>query len=57
MTYGIKVFKNGKTHGYLIFDSGKHIVLNPRELTEIKNTIRYWKEWTKNKAKVTSVSK
>jgi hypothetical protein len=32
MTYGTRVFKNGKRVGYLLFDSGKRVFLNSREL-------------------------
>ena len=57
MTYGTKVFKNGKTHGYLVFDSGKRVVLNPKERADFENKIRYWEECAREKEKSASVSK
>jgi hypothetical protein len=44
MTYGIKVFKNGKKRGYLTFSTGKRIVLNDKEVAEFEAKIDYWQE-------------
>jgi len=42
MTYGVKVFKNGKRRGYLTFSTGKQIVLNSKETADFEDKIRYW---------------
>jgi hypothetical protein len=42
MTFGIKQFKNGKERGYIIFDSGKRITLNEKELNDFRQKIRFW---------------
>ena len=42
MTYGTKIFKNGKRHGRLIFSTGKEIILNDEENNEFEEKVRYW---------------
>lgn len=51
MTFGTKEFKNGKTVGYLIFDSGKKVYLNQKELIEFFDVTEYWKECWKEQQK------
>lgn len=63
MTFGTKEFKNGKTVGYLIFDSGKKVYLNTEELLEFFDKANYWKECdrikevSKHKAKLLELAK
>jgi len=40
MTYGSRGFKNGKSVGYLIFDTGKKIFLNAKEKQEFDHKLR-----------------
>jgi hypothetical protein len=42
MTYGTRVFKNGKKRGYLIFSTGKRIVLNDKEVRDFEAKVEYW---------------
>lgn len=42
MTYGTKVFKNGKKVGYLHFDSGKRVYLNINEVKDFESKIHYY---------------
>jgi len=49
MTFGVKILKNGKRRGYLHFDSGKIVVLNPRDLVDLENKIREWQMYKKLK--------
>jgi predicted Holliday junction resolvase-like endonuclease len=46
MTYGIKIFKNGKKQGCLTFSTGKKIVLNNKEVQELEAKIDYWQRAT-----------
>jgi len=44
MTYGTKIFKNGKRRGYLHFSSGKKVVLKEKDLKDFNfklNSIAY----------------
>ena len=42
MTFGTRVFKNGKRRGYLTFESGKRVVLSDAELWELNRKISDW---------------
>lgn len=42
MIYGTKQYKNGKIVGYLTFDSGKTVFLNPKENLDFKQKVRFW---------------
>lgn len=42
MTYGVRLFKNGKKRGYLIFSTGKRVVLNDQETREFESKVDYW---------------
>jgi hypothetical protein len=42
MTYGTKIYKNGKRVGYLHFATGKKIYLNEIERNEYDEKIRYY---------------
>jgi hypothetical protein len=42
MTYGSRIFKNGKRRGYLEFSTGKRIVLSDQETREFEAKIEYW---------------
>jgi hypothetical protein len=44
MLYGEKMFKNGKTVGYLKFKSGKKVYLNSKEKLELIQKINIW-QW------------
>jgi hypothetical protein len=44
MLYGKKMFKNGKTVGYLKFKSGKKVYLNSEEKLELIQKINIW-QW------------
>lgn len=44
MTYGTKRLKNGKSTGYLIFDSGKRIFLKNTERIEFDRKLRFAEE-------------
>ena len=43
MTYGVKVYKNGKRTGELLFSTGKRVFLNTIELQEFQNKVDYWR--------------
>lgn len=45
MIYGSKTYKNGKKRGYLTFNTGKKVVLNPQEVIEYEIKLRF-AEWT-----------
>lgn len=40
--YGTTMFKNGKKWGKLEFNTGKVIVLKPREVEEFENAVEYY---------------
>ena len=40
MTYGSRVFKNGKERGYLKFNTGKRIVLKDKEKKEFDEKLK-----------------
>lgn len=42
MTYATKQNKNGKIKGYLIFDSGKRLMMNHAERAEFEEKVKYW---------------
>ena len=42
MTYGSRLFKNGKKRGYLEFSTGKRVVMNDKETREFEAKVEYW---------------
>ena len=40
MTYGTRQLKNGKVEGYLKFNTGKTVYLNPKENREYEQKLR-----------------
>ncbi len=40
MTYGTRIFKNGKRRSYLKFDSGKIVVLKHKDAIDFDNKMR-----------------
>ena len=42
MIFSTTIFKNDKRWGRLTFDTGKTIVLKPKELTELEHKIEVW---------------
>ena len=44
MTYGTKQLKNGKVTGELLFDSGKKVFLNSKEVADFQNKVNYWQQ-------------
>ena len=42
MTYGNRLFKNGKRRGYMHFSTGKTVVLKHTECIEFENKVQLW---------------
>lgn len=52
MTYGTKVFKNGKKVGYLHFSTGKTVFMNEKERIEYDQKVADYQYYAKEDAKL-----